>query len=454
MVFRISKRYFISKIFLCVVLISLPFEGFVIFSNSIFSISIPLFFSILLLFTAILEIICKGRIVIDQLYSIVFLILIAGTLTGFNVINKDMSLLEYIKSFIYIFFLSMFFIFVSQIQLSEREIKYFLLIQLILGSIIAIIGIYQAIANNSNLLPDLYFKLNSPVTGTQRASLFGTYERPSSVFAEPSWFGHYLIYYLFIGMGLLKEKHNRQYIRSLLFIIFIGIILSVSIGTYLLMVFVLLVFYITYYYKIQKKLIFRNINKLFIATFALILIFSNTFGLKIWSSLLYRLYTINRSFSLYIKNPVLFTNLDSITMRLSLSFSGLVLWLQSPLSFLFGWGLGNYLLAFKRYAGFTFGYSGIGWVNILVEQGIVGFIFYFLFFIIFIKDIFYILPRVKNNFHLHYINISLYLTILCFFFSSFTGGFGFDRSLGIWVSLTYIRIVYRYLMLNIYKYSL
>ena len=453
MVFRISKRYFISKIFLCVVLISLPFEGFAIFSNSIFSISIPLFFSILLLFTAILEIICKGRIVIDQLYSIVFLILIAGTLTGFNVINKDMSLLEYIKSFMYIFFLSMFFIFVSQIQLTRREIKYFFMIQLILGSIIAVIGIYQAIANNSNL-PDLYFKLNNPVTGIQRASVFGTYERPSSVFAEPSWFGHYLIYYFFIGIGLLKEACNHHHIIILLSIIFIGIISTASVGAYLLMGFVLLVFYITHYYKIQKKIMCSDINKLFIATFALILIYLNTFRFKIWSSLLYRLYIINRSLSLYIEAPVLFTNLDSITMRLSLSFSGLVLWLQSPLSFLFGWGLGNYLLAFKRYAGFTFGYSGIGWINILVEQGVIGFIFYFLFFIFFIKDIFYILPRVKNNFHLYYINISLYLTILCFFFSSFTGGFGFDRSLGIWVSLTYIRIVYRYLMSNIYKYSL
>ncbi len=447
MLFKISKRYSISKIFLCIVLLSLPFEGFVIFSNSLFSISIPLFFSLILLFIAILETIYRGNVVTDPLYSIVFLILIAGILTGFNVINKDMSLLEYIKSFMYIFFLSMFFIFVSQIRLTRREIKYFFLIQLILGSIIAIIGIYQAIANNSNL-PDLYFKLNNPVTGIQRASLFGTYERPSSVFAEPSWFGHYLIYYFFIGIGLLKEAYNHHHIIILLSIIFIGIISTVSVGTYLLMGFVLLVFYITYYYKIQKKTIFSAINKLFVATVALILIFLNPFRLKIWSPLLCRLHIINRSLSLYIENPVLFTNLDSITMRLSLSFSGLVLWLQSPLSFLFGWGLGNYLLAFKRYAGFTFGYSGIGWINILVEQGIVGFILYFVFFIIFIKNIFYILPRVKNNFRLHYVNISLYLTILCFFFSSFTGGFGFDRSLGIWVSLTYIRIVYIYLRLN------
>jgi hypothetical protein len=123
-------------------------------------------------------------------------------------------------------------------------------------------------------------------------------------------------------------------------------------------------------------------------------------------------------------------------MRISLSYSGLIIWTNNVQGFLFGSGIGQYGYTFYQLLGYKFSYSGIGWVNILVEQGILGFISFS-----------YVLFSLSNKRITNYgfsKASSPKILIIMVIVAGFTGGFGFERSASIWIIFTLIYLVAKF----------
>jgi hypothetical protein len=360
--------------------------------------------------------------------------------------------LELFKSFFLILILVLYFIGISQVKFTLGETVFILRLLVFSGVVWSLVGIYQALANNTPL-PDLYFNLTNPITGPQRISYFGSYIRPTSIFAEPSWFGHYLILSLASLVGVYKKMNKASFYFCLTSLI-LGIILTLSFGSYLLLIILLfLIANLILFKQSRRKLLTKskknkqNLLKglyfLFGIVVIIILMKITLHPLQmIYQVIKLRMSIVFSALKLYFLSPEPFTVYDSVSMRLSLSYAGIMLWLHSPLTLFFGFGLGNFFYGSEKFLGFSFGYSGTGWMNILAEQGLLGFISYFLFFISYIFKFRKLIKQDESNVDTYYISKSLYLLTVMLFFSAFTGGFGFERSITIWSMLVVLEVAY------------
>lgn len=445
------------KVLFSIVLVLLPFEGFEVFSFRGIHLSLPLFFIVFLVFASVLRIFIKGRFVYDLSTFLAILVLLSGFTSVLSGLIEGASKLELFKSLFLTLILVLYFLGISQVKFSFGEIVLILKLLVLSGVVWSLVGIYQALANNTSL-PDLFFNLTNPDVGPQKISCFGSYIRPTSIFAEPSWFGHYLILSLASLVGVYKRMNKASFYFCLISLIS-GIILTLSFGSYLLLIILLFFTVNLLLFRQRRRKLFAKSKKnrwnllkglylLFGIVVLIILIRATLHPLQmIYQAVKLRTSVIFSSLKLYFLSPEPFVVYDSVSMRLSLSYAGIMIWLHSPLTLFFGVGLGNFLYGAKKFLSFSFGYSGIGWTNILAEQGLFGFLSYFLFFITFIFEFRKLTKQDESKVNI-YISISLYLLSVILFFSSFTGGFGFERSIIIWSILIVLEIAYHTLKIS------
>lgn len=447
-----KKSYDFLKVPFLIVLVLLPFEGFEILSFADIHLSLPFFLIVITAFVSVLRIILKGRFSADLSTLLAILILIFGFTSVFSGFIEGSSKLELFKSFFLILILVLYFIGISQVRFTLGGIVLILKLLVLSGVVWSLVGIYQALANNTSL-PDLFFNLTNPITGTQRISYFGSYIRPTSIFTEPSWFGHYLILSLASLVGVYKKMNKASFYFCLLSLIS-GIISTLSFGSYLLLI--ILLFFtanLLLLRKRRRKLLTkpkknnRNLLKgiyfLFGIVIIIFLIKITLYPLQmIYQEIELRMNIVFSALKHYFLSPEPFVVYDSVSMRLSLSYAGIMIWLNSPLTLFFGVGLGNFFYGAKKFLGVSFGYSGTGWTNILAEQGLLGFMSYFLFFISYIFKFRKLIKQDESKVDTYYISRSLYLLTVMLFFSAFTGGFGFERSITIWSMFVVLEVAY------------
>ena len=192
------------KIFSLIVLVLLPFEGFEILFFGDIHLSLPFSLIVVMAFVSVLRIILKGRLVSNLSTFLAILVLLSGFASVLSGLVEGAPKLELFKSLFLLFILILYFVGTSQVKFSLSEIVLILKLFVVSGVVWSSADIYQALANNTQL-PDLYFNLTNPSIGLQRISYFGGYIRPTSIFAEPSWFGHYLILSLVSLAGVWKQ---------------------------------------------------------------------------------------------------------------------------------------------------------------------------------------------------------------------------------------------------------
>jgi hypothetical protein len=440
--------FYPEKYLLYILFVAVPFEGYVAFWVKNYPISIPFAISLLLFFLLFLKVLLLGKLYFDKILLSVLMLIFSAVISIFAPIIYELNFQEYLRSLAYALYFPALFILASQIRLNQKELRRFLWFIIFIGIIISIIGIYQAIANNTSMgLPNLYFNLTSSITGYQRQYAFGTagiYLRPTSIFAEPSWFGHYLVFIIFISLLLYKKILYNHFIWLLIVVNILALILTLSFGCYLALIGAFLISYF---------LTFRsNFNLIFKILFIFILICGVTFITfpelvnRLVPDFLERTKLDSSSLLEGFHNRELPSlSQGSILIRFSSSWAGLLLCSYSPVTFLFGWGIGEFQTVVQNsydWAGPAF--CGTGWANILIEQGIFGLIFYLVFFTTILLSIKCI--RRKN---IRNLEIFALLALLFFFIiSGFTGGIGFERSMTFWCLIMIFNIIRHSLIYN------
>ena len=169
------------------------------------------------------------------------------------------------------------------------------------------------------------------------------------------------------------------------------------------------------------------------------------------NALVSRINIVIDSLRLYSSSSTSFVRYDSVTMRLSLSILGAKMFVRFPvLSVIFGAGIGGFQYALAKYFSYTFGYSGFGWTNLLVEQGIFGLFAYLIFMLNLVIS--FIKLSLDSHYRTYYSEInSFILILLMLFFDGFTGGLGFERSILIWFLFTLSFIYYKALREEVNK---
>ena len=117
------------------------------------------------------------------------------------------------------------------------------------------------------------------------------------------------------------------------------------------------------------------------------------------------------------------------------------------MTFLFGWGVGEFGNAALVTEVPTLPFSGTGWTSVLVEQGVIGFAAYSYFFWTFLKGIkegFGASVFLDSRRRLAKIDRGIMMLLVVFLIlSGISGGLGFERSLRFWVIATSVNIVRR-----------
>jgi hypothetical protein len=226
-------------LFAILLLGAVPFEGFVVYQAGDYSLSVPLVVVILVLLWMIPITLLRGRIILDRVSLAAFGLTICGFLSGIGVIVQSLEVRVYFESLSLTLIWPMVFILFSQHKFNEKELAKFLWFTLCIGTGVAIVGIYQVVSNNLVPgLPRLIFNLTNPITGPQRQWTFGAagkYLRPTSFFAEPSWFAHFLVPIILLGSMLLTRTRRRMLVMTLLLINFFAFVAAFSLGAYIAM---------------------------------------------------------------------------------------------------------------------------------------------------------------------------------------------------------------------------
>lgn len=286
----------------------------------------------------------------------------------------------------------------SNLDLSLSEIRILLKVWILSATGIAVFGIYQGIARIYSLpLERLVFNIPAPGT-IQRVGYTSTFPdlfRVASVFAEPSWYGTYLIPPAIITLFSVVF-HKRQSIlfkkritASFVFIILLfGILQSASVLSYLTFCLSLVIYVIPV--LVRQQII--GIDKILAFGFA------STIGVLIVPTLRQTILKIadlpSQLITWIITGDINVLNVASAEYRLRIMLHTIELWSnQSVLQKIIGIGLNslenNPQIPFESTPG---AYS-----QILIDQGILGFVLFAIFLFSMLKETYHVGNKPGNK---------------------------------------------------------
>jgi len=427
---------------LYLLLAALPFEGMAALVVSEAALSIPLLLSGLLVALLFVEVVRRGTVTLGTVELLSLALVLPAGLSFLGAISQGVLSAEYYRSLAYAVFLPLLFVLSAQLRLSPRQAEGLVWFQVAIAVGVALVGVYQVIANNT-AIPDLYFPLANPVVGLQRGGTFGQYERPASFFAEPSWFAHYAAYGTLLAAGMLVARRRRLLPLLAVAVNAAGLILAFSLGGYLVVLAALSAQVIISGPK--RASLRRLLAPALVAGVALTLVVGTPLRWLV-QDLAFRVNLIQNSVDLLRSAPgYVLIGQESVTDRLSLSIVGVAAWAETPMTMVFGWGVGMFHEATAALVGVPYPYSGFGWTNVLAEQGVLGLVAYLAFFLAFAKSTQHT-PRRAPGYRSAATAVSL--AGLLFLFVGFTGGFGFERSLILWTLLATTNVLRRSLAMG------
>jgi len=359
---------------------SLPFYGYSLLNLNSFIVFRPDWLFGGLLASAVLPytLIFKNSIKINLVGKLI--ILFNCTLFIISVVKilvQDyINLVEASTLWLQLILVSLIYFAITNSNISWNQLKIVLKIWIACAFIVAIYGIYQALARNLDL-PLAYINLTNPLMSTsitQAGNHTGNYLRPSSFLAEPAWLGAYLTSPLILTGFSLFYKYDCQLLfanKIINLIIFVALftctIICFALSTFItLSILLFLIAWDSY----SRKLI-MYIVILFILLCPFILLIFNDYNIDLISAS-NRFQVMFQSF--YTGG---LESLENSYSRFAGLITGLRVWLNHPF---LGVGLNNYQFYdvqsvsewYIRDASKLIRTWNV-WVNILAETGIVGF---------------------------------------------------------------------------------
>jgi O-antigen ligase len=249
-------------------------------------------------------------------------------------------------------------------------------------------------------------------------SFFGVVPRVGLLYKNPTHLSLAIALAIILSFYILK-RNNKTYLKFLVFLI--NFILTIILfntfsrsGIFALIISVIIIIIIRFFINYKGKIIVKK-NKIILFLVILFLLLP----------VLYKTIPM-------VLNSRLFNASNSTSRHLEMRIEALKIWLSNTLNFLLGIGLFNSPI----YAETTSAHFHSSYINILVERGIIGFIFSFSIYIYIFFKLLY--KALKNNGN--YIIFNSFICILISFLF-----YEFFYSFPVWIVLAIISV---YLTIN------
>lgn len=421
----------------------IPLEGYTAFVIADYPISVPLATWVGLVYLSLLRIAVTGRFALDSVGKAAAFVLAAGALSAVGVVSHAGSFTQYTESLVYVFLFPVGLLLLTQQELDAAELNRGLWLMTGVAAAVSLIAILQAATHLGILDLNLTFSLTNPMVGEQRQVAFGAggiYLRPTGPFGEPSWLAHYLSVTALMGLILLRRTTRKLLVGVLVLVQAAAIALSMSFGAFLALAGALVLAFPWTRHRLRLLCISAVVGAVlgvgaFLAAPNAVKMLATDVSARIELEV-----ESVRDFAVEPSHSKLVSS--SAVLRGGSSWYALTLWLHDPISLITGWGVGNIGTAFTTVLKHRQEYAGVGWCNLLAEQGVVGMLaFAFLMWAI----MRYLLRR-RTTWHdsRGRGECALLIAVVVFFIlAGFTGGLGFERSMRFWGLLVPVYVMAR-----------
>jgi O-antigen ligase len=278
---------------------------------------------------------------------------------------------EFWKSEVQLLFLMLMSIAITGVKLKSRHMMIIVRAAIILGIFVALFGIYQLPARFFGW-PGAVIHLSNPsLSGVvQLTSILQQFSRASSIFSEPSYFGHYLV--SMFALTLTAALHRPRILgQPILIYLALAIMAAALVACRAMSAFymfaqLVLIMLIVERGVQRKKIVMTSAVLIGIGILVLVIV-EMLSDLNLTQQLLDRFYGIYMYLrgdkSYLIEGESLFVRIDTANIALNV-------WKDH---YLIGAGLGSYTLISPLYGEYNvFGFSANSLVGTLAEMGIAG----------------------------------------------------------------------------------
>lgn len=296
---------------------------------------------------------------------------------------KDAQWSEFLTLWLQLLFATMLYFALANVRLSAPQLRSLLKFWVGVAVVVALYGLYQALARNLNwplaYLPCLH---SEPTPWQLKWGLgFAGYVRPSSVLREPTYLGTYLLAPLSIIATLIFFKKDRAWLfknkqrnRASLLVLSAAFVVSFALAGYITLLAVMLI--ATVLNRSSRKWALHIVG-IAIVVFLLITIVSWALDLRFFDALVER-------FDRIVATITLAGEVNTVDpsgrVRLQEALLALFTWVHHPIV---GVGLNQLQFVGKLYASSTMltnvvesGLTHNIWLEVLVQSGTIGFLFF------------------------------------------------------------------------------
>lgn len=345
----------------------------------------------------------------------VFLYMCSGVLSIVNLFNaSNAQLIDFATKGMQLLMVTPIFFVISSLPIGKREIRTMLRVWVFSGFAVSIHAIYQLFGQLFDL-PFATFQLTNPTvsSGLQSArSLFG-YTQPTSVFQEPSYMGAFLGPCLLLAITMVLTNKAEEFFfkkKPLNWLLLITLTLAVFLSnSQAILAALLATLAVVYERGLLKRSRIVKLSLLSVTALLLAGLLLRIFGIDFLSAFSLR----TQYLILNIVDPENTAQVTSYANRYERSLAAFQIWARYPI---LGVGLGN-----MGYYTDVHEWSNNPWAQLLVEQGVLGFLSLIMLFVTLWQQLYGLLERHgEESFWRSVIIAMLLLLILTFFDAIFT----------------------------------
>ena len=290
---------------------------------------------------------------------------------------------EFLTLWLQLVFATLLYLAMANLRLSTPQLRSLLRFWIGVAVVVALYGLYQALARNLNWpLAYLPYLHSEPLPCALKWGLgFAGYVRPSSVLREPTYLGNYLLAPLFITAVLTFFKRDRFWLfkskqlnRVSLLVLFVAFIISFALAGYITLLAVMLIAAVSN--RSSRNLVLRTTGTAVII-FILIALVSWRLDLRFFDAIAER---SKRVIATVISAEGTDAVDASAKIRLQEVLLTLSTWTRHPVV---GVGLNQLQFVGSLYVPETIpvrlaehGSTHNMWLEVLVQSGVIGFLFF------------------------------------------------------------------------------
>lgn len=250
-----------SAIALALLTLSVPFANYAIFTLGNFGFQVAHLFAIILMFHMAIRFLLGQRLYFTKsaywlMAQVAVAIISAVALLG----RPPEFLSEYSKSISQLVFGASLFLAMLQAKVKTTWLLQLLKAMILLSVGIALFGIYQLPARYFGLPGGVVTLTNPGLSGAVQSTSISNLGRASSIFSEPSFFGHYLVAMLALTITAVLHFPNLfgrpARLWAIIFVQMVALALSLSAGSFYLLTELLVVMLLVEKGLFRKRLVF------------------------------------------------------------------------------------------------------------------------------------------------------------------------------------------------------